>query len=134
MKIIISQKEYYEKLLQVTAHVIPALIQKEPNTDLKKDVNRETFAFLSMSIAKAVLREIGYVPNTQSTGSKTNNSASIEESPIVDREENAIQAFQKPVLEVENTKEVEEEEDDGFTDHETGVFLKQAPFGKATKK
>ena len=42
MKILISKKEYYEKVFQSAMKLLPTLITNDPGVSLKKEANRET--------------------------------------------------------------------------------------------
>jgi predicted hydrolase (HD superfamily) len=133
MKILISQKEYYEKLLQVAQHIMPAIIRNEPHTDLKKDVNRETFSYMSVSIAKAILREIGYEPNRSSNSiSRSGVDKDIEFENITDKNKEgpALTTSLSEMINDATPDKLDKGDTSVFKDEETGATLKIAPYKK----
>ena len=90
MKILISKKEYYEKVFQSAMKLLPTLITNDPGVSLKKEANRETLAFSSVLMAKTLLKEIGYTPqggdSTTRVSTEKTHRREIDPGEIADLE------------------------------------------------
>lgn len=86
MKILISRKEYFDRIFQISKSVIPALLKDETSATLKNDTRRESITFLSVMIAKALMKEIGYTPNKPVDSSTRNIPVPTEIRPGPDQE------------------------------------------------